>query len=337
MKERFAIQTQRNIAYSLEERRGKFSLDVLPGLLNRLFKEFHSTEFLASDPLEFVHRYRDPWEQEAIALFAATLAYGNVKQIKKSVQDFLDRIERLRLSPKTFVESLATSRGIENGKTSLKTFVHRFNRGPDLLVLAKLLQMSWQAHGSLGAHFLKYHDAHASDTSRALNGLMRDWKSWLLDFKQFKIPVKKSFYYLLTAPENGSCCKRWCMFLRWMGRRDQLDPGLWTKASLLAHSFPDGKFLRADQLVIPLDTHTGRISQYLGLTERKSLNWKAACEVTENLKRCDAEDPTRYDFSLARLGILDLCQKKYRAEICESCQLLTACRFAGANYSKGNL
>src|SRR5690606_28859172 len=86
--------------------------------------------------------------------------------------------------------------------------------------------------------------------------------------------------------------------------------------------------LRTDQLVMPLDTHTGRIGQYLRLTGRKSLNWKAALEVTENLRVCDDQDPVKYDFALARLGILDLCQRKYRAEICRQCELVRVCKFA---------
>jgi endonuclease III len=79
---------------------------------------------------------------------------------------------------------------------------------------------------------------------------------------------------------------------------------------------------------MPLDTHTGRISQYIGLTRRKSLGWKAACEITDRLRECDAEDPVKYDFALARLGILDLCKRSYRAEICEKCELRPACKFA---------
>jgi uncharacterized protein (TIGR02757 family) len=118
------------------------------------------------------------------------------------------------------------------------------------------------------------------------------------------------------------------MFLRWMGRKDALDPGLWTRNGALASTFQLGRYLDSRQLVMPLDTHTGRISQYLGLTSRKSVNWLAALEVTEALRACDPLDPTRYDFSLARLGILDLCQRKYRKHICEQCQLLPACRFA---------
>jgi uncharacterized protein (TIGR02757 family) len=118
------------------------------------------------------------------------------------------------------------------------------------------------------------------------------------------------------------------MFLRWMGRRDSVDPGLWTETSPLRDGFPKGRYLHSRQLVIPLDTHTGRITQYLELTRRKTLDWKTALEVTRNLRLCDPADPTRYDFAISRLGILDLCQRRYRKEICSRCELVRVCTHA---------
>ncbi len=118
------------------------------------------------------------------------------------------------------------------------------------------------------------------------------------------------------------------MLLRWMGRKDGkngVDLGLWMTGSPLLAGLSG---LKPDQLVLPLDTHVGRISQYLGLTRRKSLNWKAALEITERLREVDPRDPVRYDFALARLGILDLCKNRYVPGVCESCELFGACRLA---------
>jgi uncharacterized protein (TIGR02757 family) len=298
----------------------------LEQLLAELQETFHQTSYLSSDPLEFVHRYQDPWDQEAVALLAGLLAYGNVKQIRRSVQDALSRMSRVAPSPRAFVEMLAAESGRKAAEAEFKGFAHRFNVGADLVLLFTLLSKSWSGHGSLGSQFVQGLDPDAADISAALDSLIRQWRAWAAEIDPKT--SRGSFGYLLTAPENGSCCKRWCMFLRWMGRKDRLDPGLWTESGSMAATFPKGRFLKASQLVIPLDTHTGRISQYLELTERKSLGWLAALEVTQSLKTCDPQDPTRYDFALARLGILDLCQRKYRKHICEKCQLLPACRFA---------
>jgi uncharacterized protein (TIGR02757 family) len=301
----------------------------LQRLLGDLQESFHQEKYLDSDPLEFVHRYEDPWDQEAVALLAGLLAYGNVKQIRRSVQDALSRISRQAPSPRAFVEGLAEPEALRIAEAAFRGFTHRFNVGKDLVLLFALLARSWKRHGSLGAHFVSCLDPEASDFEAALNALITEWRSWAREISPKT--ARGSFGYLLTSPEAGSCCKRWCMFLRWMGRKDRLDPGLWTEEGALVATFPSGRWLKSSQLVIPLDTHTGRISQYLALTRRKSLNWLAAQEVTRTLKTCDPLDPTRYDFALARLGILDLCQRKYRKHICEQCQLLPACRFAASH------
>jgi uncharacterized protein (TIGR02757 family) len=95
---------------------------------------------------------------------------------------------------------------------------------------------------------------------------------------------------LLPAPKNGSACKRLFLFLRWMVRRDAVDPGGWERIS-------------PSELVLPLDVHLHRISLALGLTARTVPDLKAALEVTGALRNFDPDDPVRFDFSLARLGI----------------------------------
>lgn len=308
------------------ETRATLRLQSLGGFLNDLQRQYHRRDLLDSDPLEFVHHYSNPWDQEVVALIAALLAYGNVKQVRKSVSEALTRMTRLASSPSDMIRRLGGMAGRSSPDArqvgrEFETFIHRFNRGGDLVLLFQLISETWIRSGSVGAHFLKSLEPD-QDISNALSALIGDWREWS------KGMGPNSFQYLLTSPKDGSSCKRWCMFLRWMGRKDELDPGLWCEGSGLEETFPPGKALKANQLVLPLDTHTGRISQYLGLTKRKTLDWKAALEITQNLSVCDPEDPTRYDFALSRLGILDVCQRKYRAEICTNCQLLSFCKFA---------
>ena len=129
------------------------------------------------------------------------------------------------------------------------------------------------------------------------------------------LEVTRSFRTFLPRPSSGSACKRWNMFLRWMVRADDgIDLGVWS--------------LSSSSLVLPLDTHTHRISQYVGLTTRKQANWRTAVEITESLRLLDPRDPVKYDFALAHLGISGGCRRRYRAEICSTCALLPVCRFA---------
>ncbi len=289
---------------------------LLKQLLNQVYDQYHRREFLQSDPLEFPHRFQRPREQEAVAVLSALLAYGNVKQIRRSVQDALDRMAPWG-GPEEWILTLSREKNSDGAARAMRGFVHRFNTGSDLVTLFKLIGRSWREFGSVGEHFLSFHRSDAATVEPALNALIRKWREWA--HSEFHVSRSGNFDYLLTAPEDGSCCKRWCMLLRWMGRsNDELDLGLWAPG------------LRASQLLLPLDTHTGRISQYIGLTRRRTLNWRAVLEVTDSLRSLCSEDPTRYDFALARLGILDLCQMKYRPEICSQCSLNPICLWSQA-------
>ena len=79
------------------------------------------------------------------------------------------------------------------------------------------------------------------------------------------------------------------MFLRWMVRNDNLDMGLW-------------KSVNKKDLILPLDTHTFKVSQKLGLLTRKTYDLKSAVLITEKLREFDPLDPIKYDFAIYRLG-----------------------------------
>ena len=105
----------------------------------------------------------------------------------------------------------------------------------------------------------------------------------------------------IATPLSKSTCKRLCMFLRWMVRRDAngVDFGIW-------------QTIKPSQLLMPLDVHVERHARRLGLLERPQTDWLTVLELTENLRQFDAEDPVKYDFALFGMGIAE---KKGRAEI----------------------
>ena len=80
------------------------------------------------------------------------------------------------------------------------------------------------------------------------------------------------------------------MFLRWMVRKDEVDPGGWD-------SVP------ASKLIVPLDIHMHRICLSLKLTKRKQGDLRTAVDITHAFRRIAPEDPVRYDFVITRLGI----------------------------------
>ena len=71
------------------------------------------------------------------------------------------------------------------------------------------------------------------------------------------------------------------LFLRWMVRHDEVDPGGWT-------------LIPASKLLVPLDTHTIRVGKCLRLTRRVSPGWKMAADITAALRKLDPSDPERF-------------------------------------------
>jgi uncharacterized protein (TIGR02757 family) len=249
---RIALNAAKNNA-ELGSSTRKRSVDIeLKSALDPLFEKYHSRQYLGSDPIEYPHRFSDPWDCEAVALFSAVLAYGNVTQIRRSIEDLLRRISHLGLRPSEMIRSLEFDAGARAWTLATEGFVHRFNVGADFVLLAELLGKSWKTHGSLGGHLVSHLAPGAKDFGEALTQVFEDWEGWKSDFS----PAPPSFDYLVTSPSLGSACKRWCMLLRWMVRNDEIDLGLWRRGSPLLPS--ESRGVEPTQLVMPLDTHTGR-------------------------------------------------------------------------------
>ena len=76
---------------------------------------------------------------------------------------------------------------------------------------------------------------------------------------------------------------------------------------------------------MPTDTHVHRIARRLGLTRRRTADWKTAREITDALARFDAKDPVRFDYALCRIGILDICRPSPSLCRCGDCPVQPAC------------
>ena len=100
---------------------------------------------------------------------------------------------------------------------------------------------------------------------------------------------------LLARPSLGSACKRLHLFMRWMVRKDDVDPGGW-------------QWISPSVLIIPLDVHMFRAAVALGFTGRKTASCAAAFEITESFRAINPDDPVKYDFALTRMGIQGLHQ-----------------------------
>jgi uncharacterized protein (TIGR02757 family) len=128
-------------------------------------------------------------------------------------------------------------------------------------------------------------------------------KLFLAGYREGEPTVEEALYRFINAfnsqacaptltpcPEHKSSFKRINLFLRWMVRKDAVDPGVWTRVS-------------PAKLLIPLDTHMRQVSMKMGLTKRKDTSMKTAVEITAFFSGVAPEDPVKYDFALTRAGI----------------------------------
>ncbi|HJT15735.1 MAG TPA: TIGR02757 family protein [Thermoanaerobaculia bacterium] len=254
---------------------------------------------ITPDPLELVLRYDEPRDQEVAGLIAAAFAYGRADIIVSNIGVVLDRMQP---SPFVYLASFDRHRALAD----FAGFAHRFHKTPELVDLFERIAGAIAAHGSLGSLFRKCYDARDEDIAPSLTRFVEGLWSGGVNTAATR--------YLLTSPRDGSACKRMNLFLRWMVRRTPPDLGIWD-------------FVDPAKLVVPLDTHVHRIASFLGLSERKTPDWKAARAITDRFAAFDRADPVRYDFAVCRLGILDLCSRKRRKENCDVCLLRDVCRF----------
>ena len=245
-------------------------------LLDEIVARYHRAEFIGDDPVRCVHDFHNEEDIETAGFITAALSYGRAVSIRNSVDRVLGVLGN---SPH---EAVLNFDPIKDGKR-LCEFAHRFTTCEDLIQFIELTSAVLRDHRRLKNVFLSL-DNPEQPIREAMSALVKEFRSGTLF-------LRKHVEYLLPDPADGSACKRFNLYLRWMVRgNDGVDFGLWPE-------------VKPARLVMPLDVHVGRISRKLGLLERKSDDWKAAEEITESLRAFCPEDPLRYDFAITHIGI----------------------------------
>ena len=274
--------------------------DVLACRLRDL-KERYGQARLANDPVAFLHRYRDPRDIEVVGWLAAALAYGNVTAFFAVIEKWLALTDG---APYRYFLDFQPDRE----RPRYAHLYHRFATAADLFAFGLMTHRILQSFGSFGQLFSEGFDDGDDDIRPALTRFIDAVRG------QIDGQMAPGLRHLLPSPKDGSACKRLNLYLRWMVRpADGVDFGLWTR-------------IPPNRLVVPLDVHTFRIYRYLGLTRRKSANWKTAREITQILRQVDAADPVGYDFVLCHLGMSGDCPPIGQRERCSVCPLLPVCR-----------
>lgn len=224
------------------------------------------------DPLLVASRYDD----EYIILLCALFAYGNARLIVK----FLDSLDFSLLD-----------KSEEQIDKALDGYYYRFQNSEDVKTIFKTFKKLRQEDSMENIFYEGY---------KKENSILEGLDSLITKIHQIANYKSQGFTFLVSSPfkrdKQGNIkqignapYKRWNMFLRWMVRKDELDMGLWEK-------------INKKDLILPLDTHTFKVSQKLGLLDRKTYDLKSALLITEKLKEFDLSDPVKYDFALYRIG-----------------------------------
>jgi uncharacterized protein (TIGR02757 family) len=177
--------------------------------------------------------------------------------------------------------------------SSLEALYYRFQKGKDIAHLFKVLRAILHRYGSIGAMIGHHFTCGLREAVWAARA-------------EF-IENEKDLVFFFPKPIFSSPMKRWSLFARWMVRSDDIDFGLW-------------KFMKTDDLVVPLDANIFKIAKCHGWTTQSTQTWKAAVEITQVLKKFCPEDPLKYDFLLCHVvGIKGGCTGMKNPRCKEGC------------------
>lgn len=250
--------------------------DQIVELLEKKYAFFNHQRFIEHDPIQIPHLFTKLQDREIMGFWVAILSWGQRKTILNNAKKLIELMDG---APYDFI--------LHHKETDLKrfeSFKHRTFQSTDALYFLRFFKRHYSTHQSLETAFVQEESHNELNTGKAINNFHAHF------FDDIWAPKRTQKH--VSTPQSNSACKRICMFLRWMVREDAMgvDFGLWKK-------------IKPQQLICPLDVHSQRTAEKLGLINPGLANWKKAVELTEELKKIDPFDPVKFDFALYGMGI----------------------------------
>ncbi len=245
-------------------------------LLDQKYRLYCREDFVVEDPVSIPKRFYFQEDIEISAFITSLISWGRRSAIIKSASKLM---EMMGNQPFAFVTEARP-----NQLKRLELFVYRTFNASDLLFLIAALKSVYLEQGGL--------QSVANQAWRKegdIKSVIMAIRSALLT----SVHLPRSEKHLAN-PEQGSAAKRINMFLRWMVRtsNEGVDFGIWSQ-------------IPASALICPLDVHSGKVARQLGLLGRKQNDWKAAEELTANLRLYDPYDPVKFDYALFGMGVYE--------------------------------
>jgi len=251
----------------------------LKKFLDQKVIQFNNPSFIKDDPVCIPHLFSKKQDIEIAGFFAATFAWGTRKTIINKSKLLLQLMDN---APYDF----CLHRNDEDLK-KVEKFCHRTFNDTDLLYFISFFKFHYSKHNSLEVAF--FNNKTIKQFDNVVEHSLNYFYQYFFSLEDVPARTKKH----IASPQKNSTCKRLNMYLRWMVRNDDngVDFGIWKKIS-------------PSQLICPVDLHVARVAKHFNLLNRKQVDWQAAIELTEALKKIDKQDPVKYDFALFSLGVL---------------------------------
>ena len=229
----------------------------------KLISEYNNMHYFATDPVAVVKRCNEQKDIEVMGIVCSWLAYGNRNQIFKKCCMAYDLMVG---KPYNYVISEQWRQYKDSNINFYRMFFYR-----DFHDLMQSLYNVYQQYNTLEEAIMKTNEE--------------------LEIKNEYLTALITLLHANGIPKDRkSACKRLCLFLRWMIRRDGIvDLGVWRK-------------LNPADLLIPLDVHVNRVAREHGLLTRPSADMRAVEELTANCRKLYPHDPAIMDFALFGAG-----------------------------------
>ncbi len=235
------------------------SLSALKSTLETLYDRYHRPLYRSMDPVEIVWEYANEQDQAIAGLWAALFAWG-----RRSVSIQKTRLLLKALSPSPYAY-------LRSEKPLLVSLRHRTWTPETIALLWDKLREFHGRYGSLQAFFRSYRE----NLWEGVAAFQAEMTKEAPTLRRYTGDLRK-----------GSASKKLWLWLRWMIRKDSIDPGPWARTFSPA------------QLYVPLDVHLLSWARHHNLLTHPNASWKAVMDLTQAFREISPHDPLRYDFAI---------------------------------------
>lgn len=234
----------------------------MKAVLDKLYSEFDFEKFRNGDPCgvvyELMNHTTNQMDIEIGALLTAMISWGSRKVIIPTAMHMLR--DEMCWHPADFIMQKKYENSYLNAKNQC---VYRTLNVPTFKIICNNLRDNLEGYDTM---------------EERLSGMSA--KDAVGEICNWLAPAK-------VGTMDKSACKRVCMFLRWMVRRERPDFGLWTSRS-------------QQDLYAVMDVHVCRQTEKL--LGGKKPSWKTCELLTDIFKKWCPEDPLKYDVALMTLA-----------------------------------